>query len=329
MSLRETKVLVTGAGGFIASHLCQRLFDAGAKVRAFTRYNSRNDPGLLRYLPKEVREALEVVSGDLRDADAVRQAVQGCEIVFHLGALVAIPYSYRNPRETIETNILGTLNVLEASRSAGLRRIVHTSTSEVYGTALTQRITEEHPLQGQSPYSASKIGADKIAQSFNLSFGLPVVTVRPFNTYGPGQSMRAVIPTVVAQALKGDTIQIGALDTVRDFTYVADTVEGFIKAAVTPGVEGKEFNLGANEEISIGDLIARVGVLMGRQLKPLVNQERLRPKGSEVTRLRSDNSKARQQLDWQPHVSLDEGLKQVATWIGAHPELYNPERYGV
>lgn len=329
MSLRETKVLVTGAGGFIGSHLCQRLFNAGAKVRAFTRYNSRNDPGLLRYLPKEVRESIEVVSGDLRDADAIRHAVQGCEVVFHLGALIAIPYSYRNPRETIETNIIGTLNVLEAARSAGIRRIVHTSTSEVYGTALTQRITEEHPLQGQSPYSASKIGADKIAQSYNLSFGLPVVTVRPFNTYGPGQSMRAVIPTVVAQALKGDTIQIGALDTVRDFTYVADTVEGFIRAAIVSGVEGKEFNLGANEEISIGDLIARVGVLMGRQLKPLVNQERLRPKGSEVTRLRSDNSKAGQQLDWQPRVSLDEGLKQVATWIAAHPELYNPERYGV
>lgn len=210
-----------------------------------------------------------------------------------------------------------------------MRRVVHTSTSEVYGTARTMRITEEHVLQGQSPYAASKIGADKIAQSYHLAFGVPTVTLRPFNTYGPGQSMRAVIPTIVAQALRGESIRLGALDTVRDFTYVTDTVEGFIRAALVPDIEGEEFNLGTNQEVSIGELVERTGALLNRRLQTQVQPARLRPPGSEVMRLRSDNTKAQQRLDWHPRVTLDEGLKQVAAWITQHPELYNTEHYGV
>lgn len=329
MSLRGKRVLVTGAGGFIGSHLCARLIEEGAETRAFVRYNSRNDTGLLRYLDRETRAAIEVVAGDLRDPEAVRDAARECEIILHLGALIAIPYSYRHPRETVETNVIGTLNVLEAARSAGVRRVVHTSTSEVYGTARQDRIDESHVLQGQSPYSASKIGADKIAQSYHLSFGTPVVTLRPFNTYGAGQSMRAVIPTIVAQALRGDEVRIGALDMVRDFTYVTDTVDGFIRAATVEGIEGEEFNLGTDTEVTIGEIIERTGAIVGRRLRPLVKDERLRPAGSEVLRLRSNNSKAMGELGWKPRVNLDEGLRHVAAWITAHTELYDTESYGV
>lgn len=329
MSLRGKRVLVTGAGGFIGSHLCARLAEEGAHARAFVRYNSRGDAGLLRYLNRLTRESIEVTSGDLRDPEAVRAAARDCEIILHLGALIAIPYSYRHPRETVETNVLGTLNVLEAARAAEAARVVHTSTSEVYGTARSERISESHVLQGQSPYSASKIGADKIAQSYHLSFGVPVVTLRPFNTYGPGQSMRAVIPTIVAQALRGEEVRMGALDTVRDFTYVTDTVDGFIRAATVEGIEGEEFNLGTDSEVSIGEIVERTGAIVGRPLRPLVQDQRLRPAGSEVLRLRSDNSKAMGELGWKPRVNLDEGLRHVAAWIGAHPELYDPQSYGV
>src|SRR5574342_430018 len=237
--MKDKSVLVTGAGGFIASHLVQRLVTEGAKVRAFVRYNSRGDVGLLRMLPVEVFSQLELVAGDLRDMEAVREAMQDIDTVFHLGALIAIPYSYVHPREVIETNVMGTLNVLMAARELGTRRVIHTSTSEVYGTAQYVPIDERHPLQGQSPYSASKIGADRIAESFYRSFNVPVVTLRPFNTYGPRQSTRAVIPTIITQALTREEVKLGSLEPSRDFTFVADTVEGFLRVASAENVLGE------------------------------------------------------------------------------------------
>lgn len=327
MNWQGKSVLVTGAGGFIGSHLTERLIREGARVRAFVRYNSRHDIGLLALLPAELLSEAEVIAGDLRDSEAVRQAVKGVEIVFHLGALIAIPYSYRHPREVVETNILGTLNVLMAARELGIQRIVHTSSSEVYGTAQYVPIDEKHPLQGQSPYSASKIGADKIAESFFRSFGVPVAILRPFNTYGPRQSARAVIPTIIAQALTLDRIRLGALDPERDFTFVEDTVEGFLRMGLAEGVEGQEMNLGTGTCLSIGDLAHKILRLVGRDLPIVCEEERLRPPQSEVLRLHADARRARQMLGWQPRVSLDEGLERTIAWIRDHLELYRPEVY--
>jgi NAD dependent epimerase/dehydratase len=309
------QVLVTGAGGFIGSHLVERLVEAGASVRAFVRYNSRADPGLLRMASPETVSKLELIGGDLRDSDAIRKAVEGCEFVFHLGALIAIPYSYLHPAEVVESNIIGTLNVLMACRDLGVQRLIHTSTSEVYGTARTPMINESHPLQGQSPYSASKIGADKLAESFYLAYGLPVVTVRPFNTYGPRQSARAVIPTIITQALAMNTIHLGSTTPIRDFTFVDDTVNGFICAAVAKDVEGGTFNLGTGTEISVGDLVERVIQKVGNPVKVEVDASRLRPQKSEVMRLLSDNSLARDRLGWSPSVNLDDGLKRTIAWV--------------
>jgi nucleoside-diphosphate-sugar epimerase len=252
MDWKKQTILVTGAGGFIGSQLVEALLAAGARVRAFVRYNSRGEPGMLRLLPAELADRLEIIPGDLRDQQAIFDAARGCELVFHLGALISIPYSYRHPYEVAEVNFMGTLNVLMACRELGLPRLVHTSTSEVYGTARRAPIDEEHPLQGQSPYSASKIGADKLAESFYCAYNLPVVTVRPFNTFGPRQSTRAVIPTIITQALVNNTIHLGNLDTTRDFTFVSDTVAGFMAAAATASVEGGVFNLGTGQEIRIG-----------------------------------------------------------------------------
>jgi len=319
--------LVTGAGGFIASHLIEALVDRGAKVRAFVRYNSRGDPGLLSLVPSTIQNSLEIVYGDLRDHAAVRKAMRGVHCVFHLGALIAIPYSYRHPVEVVETNVLGTLNILMAAREAKVGRVVHTSTSEVYGTALRVPINEDHPLQGQSPYSASKIGADKLAESFYRSYDLPVVTLRPFNTYGPRQSARAVIPTIIIQALTQRTIHLGNLDARRDLTYVSDTVDGFLRVARTPGIEGKTYNLGTGSEIRIADLAQKVISMVGKPVKIVVDPLRLRPEKSEVKRLISDNRLAREQLDWQPRVMLQEGLEKVISWISRHMHLYEPERY--
>lgn len=327
MNWQGKSVLVTGAGGFIGSHLTERLIREGARVRAFVRYNSRHDIGLLALLPAELLSEAEVIAGDLRDSEAVRQAVKGVEIVFHLGALIAIPYSYRHPREVVETNILGTLNVLMAAMELGIQRIVHTSSSEVYGTAQYVPIDEKHPLQGQSPYSASKIGADKIAESFFRSFGVPVAILRPFNTYGPRQSARAVIPTIIAQALTLDRIRLGALDPERDFTFVEDTVEGFLRMGLAEGVEGQEMNLGTGTCLSIGDLAHKILRLVGRDLPIVCEEERLRPPQSEVLRLHADARRARQMLGWQPRVSLDEGLERTIAWIRDHLELYRPEVY--
>jgi dTDP-glucose 4,6-dehydratase len=324
---KNKTVLVTGAGGFIGSHLVEALAAQGAQVRAFVRYNSRGDPGLLRLIPAEKLSNVEIIAGDLRDGQAIREAVKGCSLVFHLGALISIPYSYRHPAQVAETNFMGTLNVLLACRDLGVELLVHTSTSEVYGTARQVPIDEEHPLQGQSPYSASKIGADKLAESFYCTYDLPVVTVRPFNTYGPRQSARAVIPTIITQALTQSTVRLGSLETTRDFTYVDDTVAGFIAAAECAGVEGAVFNLGTGEEIRIGDLAKKVIQKVGRAVTIEEDPQRLRPVKSEVLRLISDNSLAREKLGWQPQVSLEQGLDRTIEWISKNIERYQPDVY--
>jgi dTDP-glucose 4,6-dehydratase len=324
---QDTPVLVTGAGGFIASHLVETLVRQKAKVRAFVRYNSRGDPGLLTLLPPEIFSQVEIVAGDLRDLPAVKDAARDVQVIFHLGALIAIPYSYLHPAEVIETNITGTLNVLLAGREWGTECIVHTSTSEVYGTAQYVPIDELHPLQGQSPYSASKIGADKIAESFYRSYDVPVVTLRPFNTYGPRQSTRAVIPTIISQALTQDVIRLGNLETRRDLTYVTDTVAGFLKVAETPGVWGETFNLGFGAEVSIADLAAEIIQLINRPVQIEVDQARFRPGKSEVQRLLSDNRKARQCLGWQPEVTLTEGLRRTIDWVQSNINRYRPSQY--
>jgi dTDP-glucose 4,6-dehydratase len=325
----DRQVLVTGAGGFIASHLIEALVKKGARVRAFVRYNSRNDPGLLALLPTELLAKVEIIAGDLRDLPAVQAAIQDVSHVFHLGALIAIPYSYVHPAEVVETNIIGTLNVLLAGRQSNLVRIVHTSTSEVYGTALRVPIDENHPLQGQSPYSASKIGADKLVESFYRSFNLPVVTLRPFNTYGPRQSARAVIPTIITQALTQNVVLLGNLDARRDLTYVSDTVEGFLKVAEAPGVEGETFNLGTGSEVRIGDLAQEIISMVGRPVKIVIDSSRLRPERSEVQRLLSDNTLARQRLGWQPSVSLRQGLQATISWISEHLDQYRSDKYQI
>lgn len=322
-------MLVTGAGGFIASHLVETLVNQGARVRAFVRYNSRGDPGLLALLPADVLSQVELIAGDLRDLPAVQQAMRGVTHVFHLGALIAIPYSYIHPAEVVETNVIGTLNVLLAAREIQVARVVHTSTSEVYGTAQRVPMDETHPLQGQSPYSASKIGADKLAESFYCAYNLPVVTVRPFNTYGPRQSARAVIPTIIAQALTQDVIRLGNLDARRDLTFVTDTVAGFLRAAQIPGIEGETFNLGAGMEIAIGDLARQIIALVNRPVAIAQDAARLRPEKSEVQRLLSDNRRAQQILGWQPQVEIGDGLRITVNWIAEHLSLYRPQEYQV
>lgn len=323
------RVLVTGAGGFIGSHLVERLVREGAEVAAFVRYNSRQDPGLLVLLPGEVRAAVEIIAGDLRDADAVRSAARDREVIYHLGALIAIPYSYVHPREVVETNVMGTLNVLMAAREQDVSRVVHTSTSEVYGTARYTPIDESHPLQGQSPYSASKIGADKLAESFHRSYELPVVTVRPFNTYGPRQSARAVIPTIITQALTSEVIRLGDLNTTRDFTFVADTVEGFRRAAQTPGIEGAEINIGTDSEISIGELARLICRLVGVETRIEVDPQRLRPVASEVRQLWASPARARELLGWSPSTGLENGLRQTIDWFRTNLGRYRPDEYAV
>lgn len=326
---RDIPVLVTGAGGFIASHLVEKLVTEGAQVRAFVRYNSRGDTGLLRLIPPDTYSRLEVIAGDLRDPEAVRAAVRGVDTIFHLGALIAIPYSYLHPHEVVETNVMGTLNVLMAARDLNVRRVVHTSTSEVYGTAQYVPIDEVHPLQGQSPYSASKIGADKITESFYRSFSLSVATLRPFNTYGPRQSARAVIPTIITQALTRDEVHLGSLTPSRDFTFVADTVEGFMHIADTDAAVGQEINLGNGATITIGELANKIFALLGKTPKIVSETQRVRPEKSEVFRLYASTQKARELLGWEPQVFLEEGLQRTIKWISDHLELYQPDQYAV
>jgi NAD dependent epimerase/dehydratase len=326
---KDKSVLVTGAGGFIGSHLVEALLRQGANVRAFLRYNSRADIGLLRFLDSDTLHKLDIVQGDLRDSSAILAAMKDCNIVFHLGALIAIPYSYLHPREVIETNVISTLNVLEAARITKPFRVIHTSTSEVYGTAKSVPIDEEHPLQGQSPYSASKIGADKIVESYYRSYGLNTVTVRPFNTFGPRQSARAVIPTIITQALTRDSIKLGELLPTRDFTFVADTVRGFLCAAEAPNIEGREINLGSKQEISIGDLAQTIIRMVGRPVEVICEGPRLRPKKSEVFRLYADNTLAHRLMNWQPQTSLEDGLAATILWIKKHTDFYRTGTYQI
>lgn len=325
--MAASKILVTGAGGFIGSHLVEALVSQGHAVRAFVRYNGRSDPGQLRHLRPETYRQVELVFGDLRDSNAVDGACRGVDVVYHLGALIGIPYSYVHPRETAETNITGTLNVLMAARDQGVKRLVHTSTSEVYGTARSIPMSEEHPLRGQSPYSASKIAADMLTESFFRSFGLPVVTIRPFNTYGPRQSARAVIVTTIVQALTRDVVRLGELTPTRDLNYVSDTVEGFLAAGVSEGCIGRVINLANDKEISIGALAARIVAIVGRPVPVESDPARQRPSSSEVTRLRGDARLAKELLGWTPKVGLDEGLGRTVTWVREHLHEFDAARY--
>jgi len=325
MELRGEKVLVTGADGFIGSHLVEALLDKGCDVRAFVYYNSFNSWGWLDTLPTKKLKNIDTFSGDIRDPNGVALAMNGCEVVFHLAALIAIPFSYHSPDSYVDTNIKGTLNVLQAARHHGTARILVTSTSEVYGTARYVPIDEKHPMQGQSPYSATKIGADRLAESFYRSFSAPVVIVRPFNTYGPRQSARAVIPTVIIQLLSGETrLKLGSLTPTRDFIYVKDTVQGFIALAEADAAIGQEVNIATGEEHSIGD-IARVLI---SELNPdaqiVADEERLRPEASEVFRLMGDNTKITTLTPWKPAYDLTSGLKETIDWF-RQPE--NLSRY--
>jgi len=306
-------VLVTGAGGFIGSHLAEALVECGARVRAMVRYNALGRRGWLD--ASDCLGSMEIIAGDFSDRDSVRTAVAGTEVIFHLGALIAIPYSYRAPVSYLRTNAEGTLNVLQAALDHGVSRVVHTSTSEVYGTARFAPITEEHPLQGQSPYAASKIAADKMAEAFHLSFGLPVVTARPFNTYGPRQSLRAVVPTIIAQCLDGSRVRLGHLHPTRDLNYVGDTVNGLIAAAESNAAIGRTVNLGTGREIAIGDLARLIGDLMGREVALETEAERNRPEASEVNRLMADNALAADLLGWRPATSLEDGLQRTINWF--------------
>jgi NAD dependent epimerase/dehydratase len=321
------EVLVTGAGGFIGSHLCEALVRDGAKVRALVHYNARNDWGALEWAAPEIRGALQVISGDVCDPFAVRAAVRGCSTVFHLAALIAIPYSYRSPYSVFSTNVLGTLNVMQAALDEGVQRVMHTSTSEVYGTAREVPIPETHPLQAQSPYSASKIGADKVAESFHLSFGLPVVTVRPFNTFGPRQSARAVIPTIAVQALSGRDVALGTLTPTRDLLFVEDTARGMIAAVRSDRALGQVVNLGTGREISIGELAKKVIAACGSSASVVHDPQRLRPKESEVERLCASNARARDLLGWEPRVTLEEGLLRVVDFLRANLSRYKAGIY--
>ena len=323
-------VLVTGAGGFIGSHLVELLVAGGAQVRDFVRYNSRGDIGLLSDVAAEVRGQTEIVFGDLRDADAVVDAAQGVDVILHLGAFIAIPYSYLHPREVIDTNVSGTLNVLMAARRHEVERMVHASTSEVYGTAQSVPISETHRVHAQSPYAASKAAADQIVGSFHLSYGLPVATLRPFNTYGPRQSPRAVIPTISMQCMSGvDSIRLGALDPTRDFTFVTDTARAFALAGIVDGIDGEAINAGSGQEISIGDLVALIQEVVGTDIPIVADPRRVRPPTSEVERLLSDATRAKELLGWEPLVGLREGLQRTAEWFGANLERLSPDRYYV
>ncbi|MBR1598333.1 MAG: NAD-dependent 4,6-dehydratase LegB [Lachnospiraceae bacterium] len=324
------KVLVTGADGFIGSHLVERLLDSGYDVKAFTYYNSFNTWGWLDTFPKDKLSRIEIFSGDIRDPNGVREAMKGVDAVFHLAALIAIPFSYHSPDSYVDTNIKGTLNVLQAARQLDIERILVTSTSEVYGTAQYVPIDEKHPYQGQSPYSATKIGADRLAESFYRSFNLPITIVRPFNTYGPRQSARAVIPTIITQLLNGATeIKLGSLSPTRDFNYVKDTANGFVKIAETDKTIGEEINIATMKEISIGELASEIIALINPQARIVCDEQRLRPDKSEVNRLLGDNTKLQSLTDWKPEYTLKEGLAQTIEWLKSNMDRYKADIYNV
>lgn len=331
-----SRILITGADGFIGSHLTEALVRAGHQVRAFVMYNSFGSWGWLDQCAPELASELDVFAGDVRDPHGVKEAMRGCDRVLHLAALIGIPYSYHSPDTYIDTNVKGTLNIVQAARDLGVSKVVHTSTSEVYGTARFVPITEDHPLQGQSPYSASKIGADQVAMSFWSSFGTPIATVRPFNTYGPRQSARAVIPTVITQIANGiRELKLGSVHPTRDFTYVDDTVAGFISALEHDSAIGEVINLGTGYEISIADTVALIAELMDSPVDIATDDERVRPRNSEVERLLSDNSKAKGVLGWEPRLSGPEGLRlglqATVDWFtrGADGTRYRPDRYNL
>ena len=318
------RILVTGAAGFIGSHLTESLAKKGAVVQAYVRYNSQNHPGWLSTLDRDIRESIEIFPGDIRDPNRTLEAVKGNEIVFHLASLIAIPYSYHAPDSYVQTNVTGCLNVLNACRTCEVERLVHTSTSEVYGTAQYVPIDEKHPLQGQSPYSASKIGADMLAESYFRSFGVPVSIIRPFNTYGPRQSARAVIPTILSQLSAGaKKIQLGSLTPTRDFNFVSDTVAAFLAVAESEQSVGRVLNMGSGREISIGNLVELISRIAGIQATVVTETERLRPEESEVERLLCDNTKIQQLTGWKPVVSLEEGLGVTAKWIRDHLDRFS------
>lgn len=320
MSLAGKRVLVTGAGGFVGSHLAERLVELGATTRAMVHYNALGTRGWLDESPLAAQ--MEVLAGDICDRDSVRRAMTGVDCVFHLAALIGIPYSYEAPESYVRTNIVGTLNVLQSARDLATSRVVHTSTSEVYGTAQYVPIDEKHPLQGQSPYSASKIGADKLAEAFHLAFGTPIVTVRPFNTYGPRQSARAVVPTIIAQCLAGNIVRLGNLEPTRDLTYVADTVAGFVCAAQSDAAVGHTLNFGNGKEISIGELANAIGRLLGKTLRIESEEARRRPEASEVDRLLASNALARELAAWKPSVGLEDGLRRTIAWVSGNRNRY-------
>ena len=322
------KVLVTGAGGFIGSHLTEKLSSSGYKVKAFVHYNSRNSWGWLE--SSKCKNRIEIISGDIRDADVIRDAMRDVGTVFHLAALIGIPYSYHSPEAYVETNIKGSLNILQAAKDFGVKKIVHTSTSEIYGTAQFVPIPETHAINPQSPYAATKSAADLLAMSFYRSFDLPVAVVRPFNTYGPRQSARAVIPTIITQILYGKkNIKLGTLTTTRDLTYVEDTVDGFIRAGECPEAIGEIINLGTNSEISIGDLARLISRCLGRDVKVDTDGKRKRPAKSEVERLMADNAKAGRILNWTPKYSLEKGLKKTIAWFKENRDIYKSGIYNV
>jgi NAD dependent epimerase/dehydratase len=332
MILEEKKIVVTGAGGFIGSHLVEKLLSMNCRVTAFVHYNSFNRWGWIDTFPREKRDSLHVFTGDIRDPNGVRNAIKEADVVFHLAALIGIPYSYHSPDTYVDTNIKGTLNVLQAARDAGVEKIVHTSTSEVYGTAQFVPITEAHPVSPQSPYAATKSGADFLALSFYRSFDLPVSIIRPFNTYGPRQSARAVIPSIITQILQGnETVRLGDLSPTRDLNYVEDTVTGFIRAAETDGSAGQVIHLGTGSEISVGDLAEKIAFLMGKKISVVSTEERRRPEKSEVERLLADNSRAREILSWKPSWSLEQGLTETIRWLSEEQNnsIYKPDIYNI
>lgn len=325
--MKNSTALVTGAAGFIGSHLVELLLSKEVHVKALVHYNSRSDIGWLQAIPKSLKKNLKIYFGDIRDSDAIHNTIKDCDYVFHLAALIGIPYSYSNPSEYVSTNIVGTHNILKACKDNNILRMVHVSSSEVYGTARYVPIDENHPLQGQSPYSATKMSADKLAESYFCSYNLPVVTIRPFNTYGPRQSMRAVITTIISQLIQGQETRLGMLDSTRDFTFVSDTAYGMALAALTDNIEGETINLGVGKAISIRDLVKLIGEIL--EITPMIieDQSRLRPENSEVMQLCSNNRKAIELLKWEPKISLREGLMKTIHWITENKTLFEETKY--